>query len=198
MKINSADVTAPRGFRRWLPTTEQPARPLLVTHEQAEELAFGHYRAGIMKQQGFTLIELMIVVAIIGILAAIAIPLYTNYTARAQASEAFTITANIRTRMIEYMNQNSKCPTSGANGFPDVSSISGSYVSAVSVGGTYPSSGLGDACSVSAKFSASNVTKGLAGGTVKQTAVIHGGGSISWQCSSNDINNRYLPTICRS
>ena len=53
------------------------------------------------RQQGFTLIELMIVVAIIGILAAIALPAYQDYTARAQAAEALTITAGLRTDIVE-------------------------------------------------------------------------------------------------
>ena len=56
-------------------------------------------------QQGFTLIELMIVVAIIGILAAIAIPAYQDYTARAQMSEAMSLTSGVRTAVAEsYQN----------------------------------------------------------------------------------------------
>ena len=53
-------------------------------------------------QQGFTLIELMIVVAIIGILAAVALPAYQDYTARAQVSEAFTMTSGTKTTISEY------------------------------------------------------------------------------------------------
>ena len=56
-------------------------------------------------QQGFTLIELMIVVAIIGILAAIAIPAYTDYTAKAQASEAFVMMDGIKTTIVDSMSQ---------------------------------------------------------------------------------------------
>ena len=65
------------------------------------------YRA----QQGFTLIELMIVVAIIGILAAIALPAYQNYTARAQASEGMTATGGLRVDMAEYWALNNAWPT---------------------------------------------------------------------------------------
>jgi type IV pilus assembly protein PilA len=66
-------------------------------------------------QQGFTLIELMIVVAIIGILAAIAIPAYQDYTQRAQIGEAFTIVSNAKTAIAEYYQ------TNGA--FPDATDI---------------------------------------------------------------------------
>ena len=64
------------------------------------------YRA----QQGFTLIELMIVVAIIGILAAIALPAYQDYTARAQASEGLSATAGLRTDMAEFWMLNDGWP----------------------------------------------------------------------------------------
>lgn len=59
-----------------------------------------------LKQGGFTLIELMIVVAIIGVLASIAVPQYQNYVGRAQAAEAFTATAGIRTDIAVYYAEN--------------------------------------------------------------------------------------------
>ena len=66
-------------------------------------------------QKGFTLIELMIVVAIIGILAAIAIPAYQDYTARAQASEGFSVTAGMRTDVGEWIAQRGALPADGTD-----------------------------------------------------------------------------------
>ena len=60
------------------------------------------------KQQGFTLIELMIAVAIIGILAAVAIPQYQGYTARAQVSEAVTLLGGLKTPVIDHYTMNGK------------------------------------------------------------------------------------------
>lgn len=86
------------------------------------------------KQGGFTLIELMIVVAIIGVLASLAVPQYQNYTARAQASEALTITGGLRADIAEQYSLRGTMPSAtqlggvGDNGNLD---ISGRYVGSV-------------------------------------------------------------------
>ena len=96
-------------------------------------------------QKGFTLIELMIVVAIIGILAAIAIPAYQNYTIRAQVTEGLSLSEGWKTSISEYYAQNGAFPTcsstaaAGATGCVSVSGASaGKYVSAVSINSTAP------------------------------------------------------------
>ena len=86
-----------------------------------------------MKQQGFTLIELMIVVAIIGILAAIAIPQYQNYVARTQVAEAFNLFGTIKTAIGVYYNIEGKFPTSNVKaGAPE--NVSGKYVDSIETG----------------------------------------------------------------
>lgn len=87
-------------------------------------------------QKGFTLIELMIVVAIIGILAAVAIPAYSDYTARAQVSEAMLLSSGLKTPITEYMADKAAVPpfatTVGGT-------VAGKYVSNIVVTGTAPS-----------------------------------------------------------
>lgn len=82
------------------------------------------------KQGGFTLIELMIVVAIIGVLASLAVPQYQNYTARAQASEGLTITGGLRSDIAERYALEGGMPAASTDfGF---SNAAGRYVSSVS------------------------------------------------------------------
>ena len=86
-------------------------------------------------QQGFTLIELMIVVAIIGILAAIALPAYQDYTIRTQVSEGQTLMAGAKTAVTEFWSDKGRFPGSNASaGVSSATSIVGSYVTQVAVG----------------------------------------------------------------
>jgi len=146
------------------------------------------------KQSGFTLIELMIVVAIIGILAAIAIPQYQNYTGRAQAAEAITLFSGVKTSLAEYYNENDNWPTAAGSacgddcnlavGIDAASSIVGTYVSSVQVAGT----GV-----VTATFG-SGVHSG---DTMTFTPDATNDGALSWTCASAAIVDSQLPSNCR-
>jgi len=87
-----------------------------------------------MKQKGFTLIELMIVVAIIGILASIAIPAYQDYTIRAQVSESFSITGELKLSIKDYYKDRGRFPSDNEQaGVPNAQFLIGNYVTRVEV-----------------------------------------------------------------
>lgn len=145
-------------------------------------------------QQGFTLIELMIVVAIIGILAAVAIPAYQDYTIRAQVSEGLSLASGAKTAMAEFYNQKGRFPT-GANandslGLQAPTDITGSYVSQVDAGtntGGVIEVTFGE--DVNAQIS----------GDILDISAVTSAGSIKWTCKpgSTPIADKYLPTNCR-
>ena len=147
-------------------------------------------------QKGFTLIELMIVVAIIAILAAIAIPAYQNYLIRAQVSEGMSLMGAAKTGVGEYYSNYGGFPASNVSaGIPAAGSISGNYVSEVGVGnaaGTGGTAGL-----IIATFSGPKVNKNISGDTLILSPTANGG-SINWTCSTTStVPKQYLPATCR-
>ncbi|MBV8389473.1 MAG: pilin [Mucilaginibacter sp.] len=135
---------------------------------------------------GFTLIELMIVVAIIGILAAIAIPAYQDYTIRAKVSEGLSFADFAKTTVSEYYISNNVWPSSNASaGMPTL--ISGNYVSNLVV------SASGSVSIITVSFS-NSVASGLQIVLIPSTSSSN---AISWTCSGNGQNPNYLPSSCR-
>jgi type IV pilus assembly protein PilA len=146
-------------------------------------------------QKGFTLIELMIVVAIIAILAAIAIPQYQNYITKSQFSESQTVADGLKTPIVEYYNQTGSCPsiTGNTGGLAaNKASYSGKYVASADVA----NAAAGTGCEITVTFKPSpSVSKPLDGKTVVFTGTDNGG-SFSWNCSST-IESKYKPQACQ-
>ena len=135
-------------------------------------------------QKGFTLIELMIVVAIIGILAAVAIPAYGDYTARAQAAEAFTLLDGLKTPLTELYTTNGGFDVVGTNATPTSTQITGiitgKYVATITVPATKTS--------IVATFKTTNISSKLVGtGPVALSVhMMYNSVSGSWTCANGN------------
>jgi type IV pilus assembly protein PilA len=144
-------------------------------------------------QKGFTLIELMIVVAIIGILAAVAIPAYQDYTARAQVSEAVELLSGTKTPLAEFVADKGHWPADVSLG-ELVGTLQGKYTKTLAItsgGGATPPTPV--VITATMNDAGTNVNANIAAKTVTLTST---DGKI-WTCAAGTIAAKYLPAACK-
>ncbi|MEW5708284.1 pilin [Pelomicrobium sp. G1] len=137
--------------------------------------------------KGFTLIELMIVVAIIGILAAVAIPAYRDYHARAQVSEAIVLTGAVRGPLAEFYSDMGRWPIAASS---VIETAAGKYVEKVELVGATGATGT---IEVVATMRTTDVAPEISGRTLVMTS----DDGRTWACYSGSIPQLYRPQACK-
>ena len=149
-------------------------------------------------QAGFTLIELMVVVAIVGILTAVATPVYQNFLIRSQVSEGLILTGAVKTALTEYYQINGAAPANNSVvGLPLSTDISGSFVSSV---GIYRQNNTEAVVTIEY----GNTANAAIDGYVLDLIPTFGNGTTTWVCDNSDfggtganyVPNQYLPQSC--
>jgi type IV pilus assembly protein PilA len=133
-------------------------------------------------QKGFTLIELMIVVAIIGILAAIAIPAYSDYTKRAKVSELVTAGSACKASVSEYFQSEGALPADAAAA--GCSSTATDKITSLTV--------------AAGVITVASAIPGVTGNYIlTPTENVADSGVLEWACDASTIDNKFLPANCR-
>ena len=141
-------------------------------------------------QKGFTLIELMIVIAIVGILAAVALPAYQDYTVRAKLSEALATAGEAKTNVTEYFVANGYFPDDGAK-----AGVRGNVDTDIVNSVTWQDNGTA--------IGKIRVTVKAIGGSIQNDQYFElsgmdtAGGTVQWKCIPGDLPTKYLPANCR-
>lgn len=138
--------------------------------------------------RGFTLIELMIVVAIIAVLSALAIPALQDYLIRSQVSEGLSLASTARAAVWEYASNHGELPAdNNAAGLPDATAFSTQYVSEISV----------DINGIKVTYG-NRVNDKITGATlVLKPSLTTNDAAVKWTCAGGTLDTRYLPTVCR-